>query len=95
MNTATAPSNFEITRRVLDRTLVLKLDGQGGLDCLNELEQELTQAAAMRPQHVLIDMTHLSSIAALVNGTLSMFANSIRHNGGSVRFMMQPVGQAA
>ncbi len=88
-------STLNISRKQLGRTLVLTLDGEAGIGCVDMLESELARASAMRPQHVLIDLTHLGAIAALVNGTLSMFANAVRKNGGDVRFLVQPMRQSA
>ena len=88
-------STLNISRKQLGRTLVLTLDGEAGIGCMDMLESELARASAMRPQHVLIDLTHLGSIAALVNGTLSMFANAVRNNGGDVRFLVQPMKRSA
>ena len=84
-----AVSALTIHRRELGRTLVLALEGNASLACMDQLEAALTDAAAMQPQHVLIDLTQLDAIADLVNGTLSLFAKTIRDRGGSVRFVVQ------
>lgn len=84
------PIPFQITRQALGRTLVLSLRGDAELACLDELEAALKQAEAAKPQHVIINLREVTSIAALVNATLSVFANAVRRTGGDVRFVMQP-----
>lgn len=95
MPSETPAMPLQITRRVLGRTLILTLDGVADHTCVNQLENELNEAAVMRPQHVLIDLTHVQSIADLVNGTLSVFANTVRDSGGNVRFLVHTSRRSA
>lgn len=89
------PNTLQIQQHSLGRTLVLTLAGAADATCVDVLEQELNKVGSLHPQHIIIDLTRLSSIAALVNATLSMFANDVRHHGGDVRYVMQPTRQVA
>lgn len=86
---------LEITRQVMGRTIVLTLSGSADANCIDDLEDQLAQAAILRPQHAVIDLSRLGDVDDLVSATLSGFANSVRHAGGSVRYVMKPMRRSA
>jgi anti-anti-sigma regulatory factor len=94
---ATTPSSptLDITRQVMGRTLVLTLQGVADTACIDDLEDQLARAGDLRPQHVVLDLSHLGDVSDLIRATICAFANNIRRNGGSVRYLMQPLRHSA
>jgi len=86
---------LDITRQVMGRTIVLTLQGSADAACIDDLEDQLARAGDLRPQHVLLDLSHLGDVEDLIRATICAFANNVRRNGGSVRYLMQPLRQSA
>lgn len=91
----TRKPTLELSRQVMGRTIVLTLQGSADPACIDDLEDQLAKAGALRPQHVLVDLSHLGDVADLISATICAFANNVRRNGGSVRYVMQPLRRSA
>lgn len=85
MTTKVISEAFEISSRMVDFTLVLRLRGSADVSSIYALRVELNRAAGLNPDCVELDLAELDFIASLAIGAIVEFARAVRNNGGVVR----------
>lgn len=81
------PQPFFAKRRSNDGRVVIEVGGECDMATLEQLNEVLREATAVRPRELVIDLAQATFIDSLTLGALTAAAKQVRQQGGSFRLV--------